>query len=152
MAIFDFLFRYKKRPEKPTKQDDDDPVDIPRYEIVPNPDFESEEVSQEELENQTIYVPQGKGELSGVTQEIWTYAPDEYDRVICSIPPRPTMETNFEELRQGIEYVFRQKRFNESRPQLLNLVEAAYQAYKMGDREKGMELISQIQIMQGKMK
>jgi len=152
MAIFDFLFRYKKRSEKPTKQDDDDPVDIPRYEIVPNPDFESEEVSQEELENQTIYVPQGKGDLSGVTQSIWTYAPDEYEDMYWPTPIRPNMETDFEELRKGIEFVFRQKRFDESRPKLLNLVEEAYQAYKMGDREKGMELISQIQIMQGKMK
>jgi len=98
------------------------------------------------------YVPKRKSELSGVTQEIWTYAPDEYDRLDWRMPPLPTMETNYEELRSGIEFVFRQKRFNDKRPELLNLVEESYLAYSSGDRKKGMELISQVQIMMSKMK
>jgi len=59
---------------------------------------------------------------------------------------------DFEELRKGIEYVFRQKRFNESRQKLIKLVEESYSAYKLGDRKKGMKIISQIQVLQGKMK
>lgn len=97
-------------------------------------------------------VPQSKGELSEVTQTIWTYAPDSYDELYWPTPVRPTLDSDFEELRRGINYVFRQKRFNESRPALLELVEAAYSAYKSGDREQGMELISQVQIAYGKMK
>jgi len=106
----------------------------------------------EHLSPKGTYVPKSKSELSEVTQEIWTYAPDEYDDVYCPTPNHPTMETDFEELRKGIEFVFRQKRFNDSRPKLMDLVEQSYEAYKSGDRKKGMELITQVQIMQGKMK
>jgi len=105
-----------------------------------------------EVINRAPYVPKSKGELSEVTQSIWTCAPDEYDCMYWPTPDRPTLETDFEELRQGIKHVFRQKRFNESRPRLLELVEDAYSAYKSGNRKHGMELISKIQIMYGQMK
>ena len=99
-----------------------------------------------------VYIPKTKAELNEVLQEIWTYAPDKFDDIYCSTPPCPTMESDYEELRKGIEIVFRQKRFNDNRPQLMNLVEKSHLAYASGDRKKGMEIISQIQIMIGKMK
>ena len=148
MGIFDFLKRNKRNLEKPpTKDDKAEPTEF-KF-VVPIP---PDNTINKHLIPKDVYVPKSKGELSEVTQSIWTYAPDDYDQVYCSTPPCPTMETDFEELRKGIELVFRQKRFNESRPKLMGLVEKSYIAYKSGDRKKGMELISQIQIMQGKMK
>jgi len=143
MEIFDFIKRRGKVIEKLDKKHDSMNLAEFRF-IVPEP---TNNVINPHLVPKDIYVPRGKGELSEVTQHIWTYAPDEYD---C--PYGSTMETDFEELRRGIDYVFRQKRFNETRPQIMNLVEEAYEAYKLGDQNKGMDLISQIQIMQGKMK
>ena len=148
MGIFDFLKRHKSNSKNLNTEDD---IIIPtelKF-ILPNL---SEKVINEHLIPKDIYVPKRKSELSGVTQEIWTYAPDEYNRLDWRMPPLPTMETNYEELRRGIEFVFRQRRFNDKRPELLCLVEESYLAYSSGDRKKGMELISQVQIMIGKMK
>jgi len=97
-------------------------------------------------------IPKTKAELNEILQEIWTYAPDRFDDIICSIPPRPTMESDYEELRKGVDVVFRQKRFNDRRPELKNLVEESYLAFTAGNKEKGMDIISEIIIMIGKMK
>jgi len=142
MGLFDFLKRQKKYTEGLTNNAQT-PFEIKL--VLP----ESPEI---EVINRASYTPKSKGELSEVTQGIWTYAPDEYHDMYWPTPERPTLETDFEELRRGIEHVFRQKRFNESRPKLLELVEHAYSAYKSGDRKHGMKLISKIQIMYGQMK
>ena len=141
MGIFNFLKRNKRKPLHSNTE-----IDIKKIKIVlpePEPRIYAETA---------IMVPQSKGELNGVTQNIWTYAPDEYDQAYCYHPPCSSLDSDFDELRQGINIVFRQKRFNDRRPVLLNLVEEAYLAYSRGDRNKGMKLIEQIQAMTGKMK
>ena len=98
------------------------------------------------------FVPKTKAELNGVLQEIWTYAPDNFADMYCSTPERPTLESDYEELRQGIEFVFRQKRFNKILVELRKLVDESFLAYKSGENDRGMELIEEVQIMIGKMK
>ena len=99
-----------------------------------------------------MFIPKRKFELSCVLLEIWRFAPDDFEYISTSVTPKPTMDTDYERLRKGIEFVFRQKRFNESRPRLLELVEESYSAYTSGDKSKGMALISDIMAMMGKMK
>ena len=87
-----------------------------------------------------------------MTQHIWTYAPDRYHEAYCPGPPCSSLESDFDELRKGIDIVFRQKRFNERRAILLELVEKSFFAYSSGNRKEGMHLIEQIQAMTEKMK
>lgn len=147
MGIFDFFKRGEKQP--PQAERKDVPSQQFEYTLVPDPE-KNETV---EYATSAIWVPESKGDLNGVTQQIWTYAPYRYDEVYCpGGPPYPTLESDFDELRKGIAIIFRQKRFDDRRPILLNLVDEAYSAYKSGDRIKGMELINQVQAMTGKMR
>ena len=98
------------------------------------------------------YIPNSKAELNEVLQTIWTYAPDEYSDLYWPTPERPTMESDYKVLREGIDIVFKQKRFNDRRQKLKELVEESYNVFLSGDRKSGIEIISQIQIMVGKMK
>lgn len=148
MGIFNFIKRQKKKLAKPAQK-----YSVPgRIKFVPPPIDNVPEISAEEFYADDKWVPKTKAELNEVLQEIWTYAPDEFGTMYCSIPVRPTMDTDYELLRKGIEVVFRQKRFNDSRPHLKNFLEDSYLTFASGNREKGIEMISQIQMMIGKMK
>ena len=97
-------------------------------------------------------VPQRTSDLTGVIQQIWTFAPDRLNEIETFSDRIETLDNLFTELRSGIEFVFRQKRFHASRPELLAVVEAAYGAYLAGDRDAGAKLVWDAQILKGKMR
>jgi len=148
MGIFNLLKRQKKKPVRPAQEDNR----LSEIKFVLPPIDKGPQISAEEFYADDKWVPKTKAELNQILQEIWTYAPDEFETMYCSIPVRPTMETDYELLRKGIEVVFRQKRFNESRPHLKNLLEDSCLTFASGNRKKGIEMISQIQVLIGKMK
>lgn len=141
MSIFDFLKRSKKNSVKPIAEYETGQIEF----VLPKNE-------PREYATSAILTPKSKGEINEVTQHIWTYAPDEYHEAYCPGPPCSSLESDFDELRKGIDIVFRQKRFNERRAILLELVEKSFVAYSSGNRKEGMHLIEQIQAMTGKMK
>lgn len=90
---------------------------------------------------QTPRIPQSRAQLMEIQNEILLFAPDNfwvewYDELGIEV----TFESVMEQLRLGIDHVFRQPRHEAFRAQLHKLADEMYEVFKHGDRGDGQSL------------
>lgn len=84
------------------------------------------------------YTPQTKKEILEVQATVFLGAPDNFYQV-SNTPPgeERTIESSFDELRRGVDHVYRKPRHAEARPRMHQLLDQSYGEYKAGNVDAG---------------
>ena len=84
------------------------------------------------------YTPQTKKEILEVQASVFLFAPDHFiQHAFLAADEQRTLESSFEELRRGVDHVYRKPRQEEPRSRMHDLLNKSYAAYKAGDIDNG---------------
>lgn len=92
------------------------------------------------------YTPQTKKEILEVQASVFLFAPDNFSKLPNLLPSEQrTLESSFEELRRGVDHVYRKPRHDEVRTRLHDLVDASFAEYLAGRVDAGRVLIGKFE-------